>query len=337
MAMFGWKAGAEQYGPRELLEMATAAEDAGFEAASISDHFHPWDESGQSPFAWTWLGAAAARTTRIQLGTGLTAPILRYHPAIIAQAVATLAELAPGRAFVAVGTGEALNEYSATGLWPGHTGRQRRVEEAVELMRKLFAGDPVTHRGRYYQTHQAKLYTRPEQAPPVYVGSSVPASARFAGRVGDGLLTVGGKEPAFYRELLGEFEAGAREAGKDPAVMPKLIEVSVSYGNPREAALAARKQYWAGTMIPALFRHRIYTPAESAENGALVGEEAMLKSMCMSDDPAEHVAFARQFLDLGFTGLFFHSAGPDQFAFIEGYGRDVLPALRALGARTRAA
>ncbi|MCC6386368.1 MAG: TIGR03557 family F420-dependent LLM class oxidoreductase [Dehalococcoidia bacterium] len=335
MVSFGWKAGAEQYGPRELLDMAVAAEESGFDLVSISDHFHPWDESGQSPFAWTWLGAAAARTSRVRLGTGLTAPILRYHPAIIAQAVATLAELAPGRAFIAVGTGEALNEYSATGLWPGHRGRQRRVEDAVSLMRELFAGEPVSHRGRYYQTHAARLYTCPPKAPPIYVGSSVPASARFAGRIGDGLLTVGGKEPAFYRELLGEFEAGAREAGKDPASLPRAIELSVSYGNPRDRALAAKKQFWAGAMVPALFRHRIYTPAESAANGAVVGEDVMAKAM-FSDDPAEHVAFARAFLDLGFTDLVFHSPGPDQRAFIAGYGRDVLPRLRE-AVRSRAA
>lgn len=336
MVSFGWKAGAEQYGPRELLDMAVAAEHSGFDLVSISDHFHPWDESGQAPFAWTWLGAAAARTSRVRLGTGLTAPILRYHPAIVAQAVATLAELAPGRAFIAVGTGEALNEYAATGIWPGHPGRQRRVEEAVSLMRQLFTGESVTHRGRYYQTRAARLYTRPPKAPPIYVGSSVPASARFAGRVGDGLLTVGGKEPAFYRQLLGEFEAGAREAGKDPATLPRAIELSVSYANPRDRALAAKKQFWAGAMVPALFRHRIHTPAESAENGAVVGEDVMAKSMCLSDDPAEHVAFARGFLDLGFTDLVFHSPGPDQRAFIAGYGRDVLPRLRE-AARSRAA
>lgn len=336
MVSFGWKAGAEQYGPRELLDMAVAAEHSGFDLVSISDHFHPWDESGQAPFAWTWLGAAAARTSRVRLGTGLTAPILRYHPAIVAQAVATLAELAPGRAFIAVGTGEALNEYAATGIWPGHPGRQRRVEEAVSLMRQLFTGESVTHRGRYYQTRAARLYTRPPKAPPIYVGSSVPASARFAGRVGDGLLTVGGKEPAFYRQLLGEFEAGAREAGKDPATLPRAIELSVSYANPRDRALAAKKQFWAGAMVPALFRHRIHTPAESAENGAVVGEDVMAKSMCLSDDAAEHVAFARGFLDLGFTDLVFHSPGPDQRAFIAGYGREVLPRLRE-ALRSRAA
>src|SRR3954466_8472686 len=152
MLRLGWKAGTEQYPPDELLKYALAAEEAGFDAIDVSDHFHPWSERGQACFAWTWLGAVAVKTSTISLGTGVTCPTLRYHPAVIAQAAATLACLAPERCFLGVGTGEALNEFSATAQWPDYKVRQARMTEAVELIRKLWTGEKITHRGVYYQT-----------------------------------------------------------------------------------------------------------------------------------------------------------------------------------------
>ena len=192
MIKFGWKAGAEQYPPSALLDYAVIAEQAGFDLLDVSDHFHPWSEAGQASFAWTWLGAAAARTNRITLGPGLTAPILRYHPSIVAQAAATLACLAPGRTYLAVGTGEALNEYSSIGDWPGYVERQARLAEAIALIRALWTGDEVTFDGDFFRTRKARLYTRPEAAIPLYVSSLSPGSAAFAGKHGDGLLTVVG-------------------------------------------------------------------------------------------------------------------------------------------------
>lgn len=335
MAHFGWKAGTEQYAPSELLDYAIAAEEAGFDSIDASDHFHPWDERGQACFVWSWLGAAAVRTQRIQLGTGVTCPILRYHPAIIAQAAATIATLAPGRFFLGLGTGEALNEYAATGQWPEYGVRRGQMLEAVELIRALWNGEPVSHHGHYYQTRQAKLYTRPAEPPPILISSMVPNSAHFAGEIGDGLITVGGNEPELYRQLLGNFEAGARSAGKDPASMPRMIELAVSYGCGQAEAIQSRKDYWAGTYIPALFTERIYTPRLSAENGKAVGAEAIREAGCLSSDADEHVRMAQHYLELGFDHLIFHSAGPDQRAFIEGYGRDVLPKLRRVAAAGR--
>lgn len=328
MAYFGWKAGTEQYAPAELLEYAIAAEQAGFDSIDASDHFHPWSEQGQACFVWSWLGAAAARTDRIQLGTGVTCPILRYHPAIVAQAAATMATLAPRRFFLGLGTGEALNEYAAAGHWPEYNVRRGQMIEAVQLIRELWRGEPVSHHGHYYQTRQAKLYTRPADAPPIFISSMVPNSAHLAGELGDGLITVGGNEPELYRELLGNFEQGARSAGKDPSKMPRMIELAVSYGPDEAQAIQARKAYWAGTYIPALFTERIYTPTLSAQNGKPVGNDAIREAGCLSSDPDEHVRMAQRYLALGFDHLIFHSAGPDQRAFIEGYGRDVLPKLR---------
>ena len=328
MAVLGWKAGPEQYGPNELLEQAVAAEKAGFELLNVSDHFHPWSEDGQACFSWTWLGAAAVRTQKMELGTGLTCPILRYHPAVIAQAAATLAVMAPGRTFLCVGTGEALNEYSSVGVWPAYETRQAMLREAIELMRQLWTGEEVSFEGDYYTTHKARLYTLPEEPIPLYISTLVPASAEFAGEYGDGLITTGGKEPSVYKELLKAFEKGAKKGGKDPAEMPRLVELSVAYTDDIEGAVQEMKKYWAGTFIPALFNQNIYTPKMSAENGKAVEGDAVRKRGCFSADPEEHVQFAQGYMDLGFDHLYFHSAGPDQLDFIERYGKDVLPKLR---------
>jgi coenzyme F420-dependent glucose-6-phosphate dehydrogenase len=330
MLQLGWKAGTEQYPPDELLDYAVAAEQAGFDSIDASDHFHPWSERGQACFVWSWLGAVAARTRRIVLGTGVTCPTLRYHPAVIAQAAATMACMAPERFYLGVGTGEALNEYSSTGQWPGYNVRQEQMAEAIELIRALWAGEKVTHRGTYYQTRQAKLYTRPAKPVPLYISTMVPNSARFAGKYGDGLITVGGKDPGTYREIIESFDAGAREAGRDPGEMTRMVELGVAYTDDEEAAIEHRKDYWAGTFVPALFTERIYTPALSEENGKVVGSDTVRQSVCISPDPGDHIKWAQRYIDLGFNHLIFHCAGPDQRAFLEGYGRDVLPRLRQL-------
>ncbi len=328
MLQLGWKAGTEQYPPAELAEYAVAAEQAGFDSLDASDHFHPWSEQGQACFVWSWLGAVAARTDKIVLGTGVTCPILRYHPAVIAQAAATVACLAPRRFYLGVGTGEALNEYSSTGLWPGYQERQEQMAEAIELIRALWSGEQITHDGAHYRTRKAKLYTLPREPIQIYVSALVPDSAHFAGKYGDGLITVGGEEPDTYRQILANFEAGAREAHKDPARMPRMIELAVAYTQDEDKAVETRKTYWAGSMVPALFTERIYTPAQSQENGRIVGADTIKQAVCISADPEDHLEAARKYLELGFDHLIFHSAGPDQKAFIQGYGRDVLPRLR---------
>jgi coenzyme F420-dependent glucose-6-phosphate dehydrogenase len=338
MLQLGWKAGTEQYGPNELLDFAIAAEEAGFDSIDASDHFHPWAEKGEASFVWSVLGAIAARTSRITLGTGVTCPILRYHPAIIAQAAATVAALAPKRFFLGVGTGEALNEYSAAGFWPSYNERRAQLAEAIELIRALWTGEKVTHKGTHYQTHDAKLYTLPDEPIPLYISSLVPASAGFAGQYGDGLITAGGDEPEVYREMLRNFAAGAKEAGRNANRAPRMIELAVAYTDDEDAAVEARKNYWAGTFVPAMFTERIHTPELSEKNGNIVGADTITEAGCFSPDPDEHVKHAEKYIDLGFDHLIFHSAGPDQQAFIEGYGRDVLPSLRgrAKGSKTPA-
>lgn len=327
MLKLGWKAGPEQYQPIELLDYVAAAEDAGFETADVSDHFHPWSEQGHACFTWAWLGAAAVKTKNIELGSGVTCPILRYHPAIIAQAAATVDNFAPGRTYLAVGTGEALNEYASTGSWPDYLERQAMMLEAIKLIRALWTGGEVTFDGTYYATRKARLYTPPKSRIPLYVSSLVPESAAFAGMHGDGLITVA-NDPNTTRQIVNNFEEGAREMGKDPKTMHRLIEVSVAYTDDKDAAVRCFNEYWAGAMVPALFNQNIYTPKMSEMNGSVVGRDTVLKKLCISGNPDDHVRFAQQYIDMGFTHLFFHSAGPDQRDFIVGYGKDVLPRIR---------
>lgn len=329
MLQLGWKAGPEQYPPSELLDYAIVAEQAGFDTIDSSDHFNPWSEAGQASFVWTWFGAVAARTSKIHMGTGVTCPILRYNPAIIAQAAATVSSMAPDRFFLSVGTGEALNEYAATGMWPEYDERQDMLAEAIDLIRMLWSGEEVTYDGTYYETQKAKLFTPPASPIPLYVSSLVPDSADFAGEYGDGLMTVGGKEPEEYKQLLQKFDEAARNEGKDPSKMPKLIELNVAYTQDKDAAIECQKKYWAGTFIPALFDQKIYTPQMSAQNGKSVGSDTIMKMCCISGNAEDHIKYAQQFIDLGFTTLFFHSAGPDQRAFLQNYGRDVLPQIRS--------
>jgi coenzyme F420-dependent glucose-6-phosphate dehydrogenase len=328
MVQFGWTAGTEQYGPNELLEYAIAAEDAGFDAIAASDHFHPWAEKGQSCFVWSLLGAIAARTRKIIIGTAVTCPTLRYHPSVIAQAAATLAVMAPNRVFLGVGTGEALNEYSSCGAWPPYRVRQEQLAEAIDLMRQLWSGEKVTFKGVHYRTHKAKLYTRPQAPIPVYVSSLVPNSAAFAGRHGDGLYTIG-LEGDELKQQLEAFAAGAREAGKDPARLPRMTTIAVAFTDDRQKAIELRKAYWAGTAIPAMFTERLYTPEKSEQNGSVVGNEMFEKGTCISADPDEHVRHARRYIEMGYEHIYFTTAGPDERKMIEAYGRDVLPRLRA--------
>jgi coenzyme F420-dependent glucose-6-phosphate dehydrogenase len=331
MLQLGYKAGTEQFPPTELLEYAIDAEKSGFDSIDVSDHFHPWSEEGQAAFTWTWLGALASHTTRIHMGPGITCPILRYHPAIIAQAAATLSCFAPGRTYLGVGTGEALNEYAATGMWPEYEEREERLLEAIDLIRQLWSGKEITFEGKYYRTKKARLYTPPAAPIPIYYSALAPRSAKMAGKYADGIITVGGKQPALYKQILQNFEDGAQQAGKNPSNMPKLLELNVEYTNDLETAIEYQQRYWAGTYVPALFNQKIYTPAMSAENGQAVGPDTIKKSGCISANADDHIKFATQYIELGFNQLFFHSAHPDQRAFLERYAHDVLPSLRQKG------
>ncbi|HII92635.1 MAG TPA: TIGR03557 family F420-dependent LLM class oxidoreductase [Methanosarcina sp.] len=332
MLKLGYKIAPEQFPPSELLKQVIAAEEAGFESIDASDHFHPWSENGQACFIWSWLGAAAVSTQSIELGTGLTCPILRYNPAIIAQAAATVSSLAEGRTYLAVGTGEALNEYSVTLEWPQYDERQIRMIEAIGLIRELWTGQKVSFDGCYYRTKNAKLYTLPKNNIPIYISSLVPESAYVAGYYGDGLLTVGGEpDTQKYGQILSEFEKGARDSGKNLEHLPKAVELFVDYGTDPETSIENFLKYWAGALVPALFLNKIYTPEMSAQNGKVVGSDTVRKNACFSENSEDHINFIKKYIDLGFTHIYLHSAASDQIAFLKAYGKDILPALKETG------
>jgi len=265
----------------------------------------------------------------MHMGTGITCPILRYHPSIIAQAAATLSYFAPGRTYLGVGTGEALNEYSSTAMWPEYEEREARVVEAIDLIRQLWSGKEVTFEGEYYWTKKARLYTPPASPIPIYYSAFAPRSARMAGKYGDGIITAGNRQTDPFKQIIKSFEEGARQASKDPANMPRLVELNVEYTNDLETAIEYQRKYWAGAYVPALYNQKIYTPAMAAQNGEVVGLDTIKnKIACDSANAEDHIKFATQYIDLGFNQLFFHSAHPDQRAFLQRYAHDVLPQLR---------
>src|SRR5215212_4059872 len=234
----GYKASAEQFGPSQLLEFSLQAERLGFDDVASSDHFQPWrHEGGHSPAVLPWLGALGGRSERVRMGTSVLTPTFRYHPAVIAQAFATLGCLYEDRVFLGVGTGESLNESPiATGEWPGVKERRMRLAEAIGLIRRLWREERVDFEGEYYTTRKATIYDRPDEPVPIYIAASGPLAAKLAGRAGDGFICTSGKDPALYDELLENVRAGAEQAGRDPAALRRMIEVKVSYDRDRERA-----------------------------------------------------------------------------------------------------
>jgi coenzyme F420-dependent glucose-6-phosphate dehydrogenase len=324
----GYKASAEQFGPSELLEYAVQAERAGFEIVAISDHFQPWrHHGGHSPAALPWLGAACERTSALTLGTSVLTPTLRYEPAVIAQAFATLACLAPGRVFLGVGTGEAMNETPVTGgAFPGRKERRMRLAEAIRLIRTLWTDERVDFAGDYYKTEHATIYDRPEQPPPIYVAASGPLAAKLAGRAGDGFICTSGKEAALYEELLSNVAAGAEQAGREPASLRRMIEVKVSYDRDRELAFE-HTHWWAALALTPEQKEDVEDPVEMERLADANLDRAHTRFIC-SDDPEEVVEAIGSYSALGFDELVLHAPGADQARFIEQFSADVLPLLR---------
>jgi coenzyme F420-dependent glucose-6-phosphate dehydrogenase len=326
---YGYKASAEQFGPRALLEYSQLAERLGLDSIAISDHFQPWrHHSGHAPAALPWLGTAGATTETARIGTSVLTPTLRYQPAVIAQAFATLGCLFPGRVWLGVGSGEAMNETPVTAsAWPGGRERRRRLGEAVELIRRLWTEERVTFEGEYYRTDRATIYDRPEQPVPIYIAASGPLAAKLAGRLGDGFICTSGKPRELYVELVGKLDEGARAAGRDPAGMPRMIEIKVSYDRDRGYAEHACG-WWAALALSPEEKSGVEDPIEM-ERLADENRERASTRFIVSDDPDEIVERIAPYVELGFDELVFHAPGDDQARFLEQFARDVLPRLRA--------
>jgi coenzyme F420-dependent glucose-6-phosphate dehydrogenase len=324
----GYKASAEQFGPVELLELARRAEGVGLELVAVSDHFQPWrHHGGHAPAAMTWLGAAAVATEHAVLGTSVLTPTLRYHPSVVAQAFATLGCLAPGRVFLGLGTGEAMNETPATGdEFPGRKERRLRLAEAIELIRRLWTEERVDFEGDWYRTSNATIYDRPDEQVPIYVAASGPLAAKLAGRVGDGFICTSGKDPALYEELLDKVAEGAEAAGRNPAPIRRMIEIKVSYDRDRQQALDDCR-WWAALALTPEQKEGVDDPIEMERLADENADRAPSRFIC-SNDPEEIVAGIRRYVELGFDELVLHAPGEDQVRFLEQFGEDVLPLLR---------
>lgn len=335
MSTIGFVLSHEQFQAPQLLEFGAAAEQAGFDAVWTSDHFHPWmDNQGHAGHAWVTLAALGQRMPRIPFGTAVTCPTFRYHPAVVAQAFASLGVLYPGRVFLGVGSGEALNEQPVSGEWGDYEERADRWIESIELIRKLWTGEWVTHQGQYYQVNQARIYDLPAQPVPIYMAAEGPKSMYKAGKYGDGLISD--SKSAVEPEMRQAFEEGAREAGKDPSQMPILAEHFVVVGGKAEAEESAR--IWR--FIPNAWTEFVNNPdprdiLRRAESELSL--EDVYKNWLVSDDPDEHAQSIQKLLDGGVTQVYVHSGQFDQQRVIDFYGNEVLPRLRGKQTRERSA
>ena len=332
MLKLGYKASAEQFGPRELLNASIEAERQGFDSVVVSDHFQPWRHTdGHAPFSFAWLAALGEHTERVTLGTSVVTPHFRYHPAIVAQAIATIACLNPGRVMLGVGTGESMNEVPVLDIeWPEFKERFGRLKEAIDLMRLLWTEDRVSYQGEYFRTRNATVYDKPEQPPALYVAASGAVASRLAGRVADGFICTSGKGMELYRDtLLPAVREGADKAGRSYDAIEKMIEVKVSFDTDRARAMDDTR-IWAALALPAEAKMGVEDPREMERLAGELSVDKAASRWLVSNDPDEHVEQIRPYIELGFTHLVFHAPGPDQERFLKLYGSEILPRLRGL-------
>jgi coenzyme F420-dependent glucose-6-phosphate dehydrogenase len=315
---FGYKLSSEEQNAPDLIRYARDAEQAGFTFAAISDHFHPWiDRQGQSPFVWSVLGGIAQATEDLYLLTGVTCPTIRTHPAIVAQAAATTAQLLPGRFALGVGSGEHLNEHIFGDQWPPAPKRLEMLEEAVEVIRLLWQGGMKTYRGRYYTVENARIYSLPEEEPPILVAASGEKAVSLAGRIGDGLIAVAPDE---------DIVSGFRSAGGDGK--PLHAEVNVCWARAEKSAKQTAYEWWPVTGIKGQLMQEIALPSHFQQAAQMTNADDVTESVACGPDPEVHIENIRKFTDAGFTHIWIHQIGPDQDGFFEFYSNEVLPKLR---------
>ncbi|HZP25405.1 MAG TPA: TIGR03557 family F420-dependent LLM class oxidoreductase [Terriglobales bacterium] len=320
--MIGFMLAHEQFTVPQLLDFGVTAEQAGFDLLAGSDHFQPWQANeGHSGEVWVTYGALGQRTHRIWMGTTVTCPTFRYNPAVVAEAFATLSHLSPGRIFLGVGSGEALNEQAATGMWPKWSERSERLIEATGIIRQLWTGQPVDHQGKYYRVN-AKLYDPPAQPIPLLMAANGPKAMRRAGQYGDGLVT----DPKTWKEHKAEFEAGAKAAGKDPAQMPVLVEQYAVVGDQQEVQRAA--ELWRFGPKAFTEYYNVRDPQQIQQRAdAEVPLEKVYGEWAAGTDPAAHIKKVNELFQSGATIVNIHSGQADQKRIIEFYGKEVIPHL----------
>jgi coenzyme F420-dependent glucose-6-phosphate dehydrogenase len=326
-AKIGYAAMLEQFRPQEVVGYAAAAEAAGFSGVMAADHFQPWvPQQGQAAFVWNVLTALGERT-KGDLGPGVTCPSFRMHPAIVAQASATLAAMYPGRHWLGLGSGEALNEHVLGGYWPETPERIARMFEAIEIIKKLFTGKDVKHAGPFYKMETTRLWTMPEEAPPIYIATAGPITAKKTGALANGLITVGAPEGKLEM-IFEKCREGCREAGNDPAKFQFILQLHLSWAPTDEEALANAMTEWpnGGMKFP---KQDIRSPHDLEQMAKLVRPEDFAGRMLISSDPERHRAEIQKFLDMGFHQVYLHNVGRNQAEWIDVFGRDVLPKLQS--------
>jgi coenzyme F420-dependent glucose-6-phosphate dehydrogenase len=300
-----------------VVRNARLAEEVGFDFAMVSDHFHPWtDRQGNSAFVWSVLGAIAQTTERMSIGTGVTCPTVRIHPAIVAQAAATTAAMLPGRFWLGVGTGEALNEHVLGDTWPSAGVRREMLEEAVEVIRELWRGEVTYHRGPHYTVDGAQIYTLPEVLPPIYVAASGPRATELAGRIGDGLVSL-----APQAETIEQFDSSGG-AGK-----PRIGQVEVCYADDKEQAIRTAHEWWPQTALGGELTQVLPMPSHFEQAVATVRPDDVAEKVTCGPDADAHVQAVQEFVDAGYDHVYVHQVGPEQESFLSFYGHEVLPRL----------
>jgi coenzyme F420-dependent glucose-6-phosphate dehydrogenase len=311
----GYSLSSEEHGPLDLVRFTKAAEDAGFTYALISDHFHPWvDAQGNSPFVWSVIGGIAQATERIRLGTGVTCPLIRIHPAIIAQAAATSAAMMPGRFFLGVGTGENLNEHILGAKWPAPDERLEMLEEAVEVIRLLWEGGYQTHRGKHYTVEQARIYTLPERLPEIAVAAAQPKAAELAGRIGDAFVGVAPDE-----ELIQNFEQNGG-SGK-----PRYGHLTVCWAESDDEAKRVAHENWPNAGLEGPLSQELALPAHFEAAAEMVEPDDLAETIPLGPDPGRYLEQIKAFEDAGFDHVYIHQVGPDQQGFIDFAQRELMP------------
>lgn len=328
----GYKASAEQFAPRELVEYAVLAEQVGLDSVMVSDHFQPWrHRGGHSPFSLSWLAAVGERTSRVVLGTSVLTATFRYNPAVVAQAFGTLGSLYPGRIILGIGTGEALNEVAVARIeWPQFPERSARMREAVELIRTLWREERVTFEGQYYQTTDATVYDHPDGGVPIYIAAGGPVMAKYAGRAGDGLICTSGKGMDLYTvKLLPGLAEGAAAAGRQVADIDRMIEIKLSYDPDPDLALE-NTRFWAPLSLTPEQKAGVEDPTQMEKAADALPIEQVASRWIVASSPEAAMAQIAPYVDAGFNHLVFHGPGHDQERFLRSFAEQVLPGLRAL-------
>jgi coenzyme F420-dependent glucose-6-phosphate dehydrogenase len=318
----GYALSSEEHKPLDLVRHARLAEEAGFPFALVSDHFHPWiDRQGESPFVWSVIGAIARETETLRLGTGVTCPTIRTHPAIVAQAAATSAAMMPGRFFLGVGTGENLNEHILGDRWPSAEERLEMLEEAVELMRQLWQGEETSFEGSYYVVDNARIYTLPDEPIEVVVAAAGEEAAGLAGRIGDGLVSTAPRP-----ELVDAFVRAGGEG-------PRYGQVTVCWAKTEEEARRTAFEVWPNAGLKGPLAQELALPSHFEAAVEMLSADDVAADVVCGPDAEKHLEGIRQFVDAGFDHVYVHQVGPDQDGFLDFYEEEVLPAVRELEPR----